>query len=80
MNPPGLAGYHGPLLSTRRAITVSRLAALRLAVGRLAFSPKDTQDAAVSGSGPFYELWRDDATPVTYAPPRPVTTFTVILR
>lgn len=77
VKPPGEAGYTGPLLSTRRAYLPARLGVMRLGATRLGFVPKDI---VVSTAQPFYSVFRDDAEPVTYAPPRPVTTFTPVIR
>lgn len=79
--PPGVAGYHGPLTSTRRAITPCRLGVMRLAATRLAFCPVDTtNEAGDATEGPLTRTFRSDSEPGVYAPPNPETTFTAVLR
>lgn len=78
-HPPGEAGYTGPLSSHRRAYMPARLGAFRLGATRLGFAPKDIA-GGTAAPNKFYSVFRDDAEPGTYAPPRPVTTFTPVIR
>jgi len=67
--PPGRAGVDGPITGRIRAILTVRLGVASLAVVRLGFSQRETQDATVlADSGPFVPQWREDPEPGEYAP------------